>query len=57
MARRTAYQYIEASKVADNVRDCAQAPENEAQARPLTRLEPEQQAAAWQEAVETAPGG
>ena len=32
-------------------------PTNEAQARPLTRLEPEQQREAWTRAVETAPEG
>jgi hypothetical protein len=32
-------------------------PTSEAQARPLTRLEPLQQAPAWQQAVETAPNG
>ena len=58
MARRTAYQFIEASIVVENVRNCAQIlPVNEAQARPLTRLEPEQQREVWRKAVETAPGG
>lgn len=32
-------------------------PATESQARPLTRLEPNEQIAAWQEAVETAPNG
>ena len=32
-------------------------PATESQARPLTRLEPEEQIAAWQEAVETEPNG
>ena len=32
-------------------------PTTESQARPLTRLEPAEQVAAWQEAVETAPNG
>ena len=32
-------------------------PATESQARPLTQLEPEDQAAAWQQAVETAPNG
>lgn len=32
-------------------------PATESQARPLTRLEPEQQREAWQRAVETAPNG
>ena len=57
-ARRTAYQYMDAAQAAENVRNCAQiSPANEAQARPLTQLEPEQQRAVWQQAVETAPLG
>ena len=60
IARRTAYQYIEASTAMDNVRNCAQIeylPANEAQVRPLTRLEPEKQVEAWKEAVTSAPDG
>lgn len=58
MARRTAYQMIEAAEVVENVRNCAQiAPANEAQARPLTSLPAEVQPIAWQQAVETAPNG
>jgi len=68
IARRTAYQYIEAKKVMDNVRQGAQIeilnpahmrcnyfPLNERQVRPLTRLEPDAQVQAWERAVETAP--
>ena len=51
MTRMRASQLIAAVAVSENVNNCLQ---NEAQARPLTRLEPEQQAEAWQEAVETA---
>jgi len=54
MTRMRASQLIAAVAVSENVNNCLQ---NEAQARPLTRLEPEQQAEAWQEAVETAPNG
>jgi len=60
VARRTAYQYIEASSVMDNVRNCAQTkilPMNEAQVRPLTKLSPEDQIQAWEKAVSTAPQG
>jgi len=62
MARRTAYQLIDASKVIDNVRHGAQIevlPSTERQARPLTRLkdDPEKQREAWAKAVETAPEG
>jgi hypothetical protein len=45
-ARQTAYQLIDSAKVIENVRNCTQTeilPTNEAQARPLTSLEPEQQ--------------
>ena len=58
IARRTAYQYIEARDAMDNVRNCAQIellPMNEAQVRPLTRLEPDAQVEAWKEVVKSAP--
>lgn len=58
IARRTAYQYIDAKEVMDNVRNCAQIellPMNEAQVRPLTRLEPDAQVEAWKEVVKSAP--
>lgn len=58
IARRTAYQMIESYDVVENVRHGAhKLPVNERQARPLTKLEPEQQVEAWQQAVETAPDG
>lgn len=63
IARRTAYQYIETSTAMNNLRNCAQIahienlPANEAQVRPLTRLEPEKQVEAWEEAVKSAPDG
>lgn len=57
MARRTAYQMIDAATVVENVRNCAQIPTHESQVRPLAALPPEQQPAAWQEAVDTAPEG
>lgn len=58
MARRTAYQYIEAAQVVENVRNCAQIlPTNEAQTRPLAPLTSEQRQVAWEEAVNTAPNG
>jgi len=56
MAKRTAYQFIGAAEVIENVRHGAQTlPENERQVRPLTKLEPEQQPEVWAEVVETAP--
>jgi hypothetical protein len=58
MARSRAYQFIEAAAVVALVHNCGHpAPSNESQARPLTVLAPEQQAAAWAAAVETAPEG
>jgi len=60
IARRTAYRYIEASTIMDNVSNCPQIqhlPANEAQIRPLTRLEPEKQVEVWNEAVTSAPDG
>jgi hypothetical protein len=59
IARRTAYQYIDAQKAVDVLRaNCAQTeifPMNEAQARPLTRLEPDAQVFAWEKVVRSAP--
>jgi hypothetical protein len=60
LARSTAYQMIRAAAVVDNVRDCTQehtVPDNEAQARPLTKLSPDQQREVWVIVVETAPEG
>lgn len=60
IARRTAYRYMEASTIIDNVSNWTQIeclPANEAQVRPLTRLEPEKQVEAWKEAVTSAPDG
>jgi ParB family chromosome partitioning protein len=58
IARRTAYQLMDAAEVVENVRNCAQiAPANEAQARPLTSLPADLQPIVWQQAVETAPDG
>ena len=60
MARQTAYQLIDSASVIENVRNCGQTetiPTNEYQARPLARLDPDQQREAWKKAVETAPDG
>jgi hypothetical protein len=57
MARRTAYQFIEAAKVVKNLCAIEHKPTHESQLRPLTHLEPEQQPTAWKKAVETAPMG
>lgn len=67
MGRRNAYQLMDAATVVANVRNCAhlllepdsdlRLPANEAQARPLKRLPPDQQAEAWLLALASAPGG
>ena len=56
MARQRAYQMIEAARVVENVNNCRQIPSNEAQARPLARLEPEEQRAVWGEVLDRAQG-
>jgi phage N-6-adenine-methyltransferase len=58
MALSTAYQLIGASEVVENVRNCGHdtLPANESQARPLTKLPPEEQADAWKEVVEASEG-
>lgn len=58
MARRTAYQLMDAAGVVENVRNCAQAlPANEAQVRPLAMLQPDEQRLVWQVVQDTAPAG
>jgi hypothetical protein len=62
IARRTAYQFIDAAKAVENVRHGAQTipilPANERQARCLAAVEdPDQQREVWAKVVETAPGG
>lgn len=53
--RMRASQLIAAAEVVENVNNCLQIPKTESQARPLTQLEPEQQAEAWQQVIDTAP--
>jgi N6-adenosine-specific RNA methylase IME4 len=56
--RRRAYQLMDAATVVENVNNCTQTlPQNEAQARPLTKLDPEDQVKAWAKVIETAPEG
>jgi len=59
IGRSRAYQMISAAAVVTNVSTIVDtpAPTNEAQARPLTSLPPEQQAPAWRDAVAAAPNG
>lgn len=47
---RRAYQLMDSAKVAERLKSCTmvQPPLNERQARPLTKLPPEQQREAWQ---------
>jgi hypothetical protein len=56
MGRRYVNQIIAASQVRENLGAMApkQLPENERQARPLARLEPEGQRAAWQQVLDSA---
>jgi hypothetical protein len=56
MSRPHAYRMIDAAQVVDAVSPIGDiVPVNEAQARPLASLPPEQQVEVWQEAVRTAP--
>jgi hypothetical protein len=58
LGRHRAFQLIDAARVVANVDHGQQIlPANERQARPLSALPPEQQAEAWNRAVETAPDG
>lgn len=59
MSKPYAIQVMGAAKVAENLKTVAIAtrPTHESQLRPLTALPPDEQVAAWKEAVETAPGG
>lgn len=58
MSRSYAYRLIAAAKVVENVKTVSPTgdiPATESQARPLAELPEDEQAEAWQEAVETAP--
>lgn len=58
MSRPRAYQLIDAIQVKENLSTIVDiTPSTESQARPLAKLEPEQQRKAWRKAVETAPEG
>jgi len=57
ISRDYAYKQIAAASVIQNVDQGIQKPETERQARPLAKLPAEEQAPAWQKAVETAPEG
>jgi len=51
MERRHAYRLIDAADVTTQCRQLATKPATESQARPLTKLEPEQQVEAWKQVV------
>lgn len=55
--RDYANKLIRAAGVVANLDTAVSKPTAEKQVRPLAKLEPEEQAEAWKEAVETAPGG
>lgn len=57
ISRVHAHRLIGASDVIDNLLPIGNKPTTESQARPLSRLPAEQQAAAWQQANDTAPNG
>jgi hypothetical protein len=57
MTKSRANQLVDAARVVENLATIVVTPSNEAQARPLTSLAPEQQREAWSYAVETAPNG
>lgn len=58
MSKRHANRLIMSSDVIENLGPTGPVlPTSERQARPLTSLEPEQQVAVWERAVETAPNG
>jgi len=56
--RAHAYRLMDSARVIETVSPIGDIrPATESQARPLARLEPDQQREAWQKAVETAPDG
>jgi preprotein translocase subunit SecD len=57
MSRRYANMLVAAADVVDDLGTTVPKPQNESQVRPLTKLPETQRAAAWKEAVETAPNG
>ncbi len=57
MGRNRANRLIAAAETVQNLVPMGTTPDNERQARPLAGLPPDEQASAWQEAVETAPDG
>lgn len=57
IGRRQADRLIAGAETAEILRPFGLVPQSESVARPLTKLEPEQQPTVWREAVATAPNG
>lgn len=57
ISRPRAFQLMEAASVITNLSTIVDKPINEAQVRPLTQLEPEEQKLAWEVIQQTAPSG
>lgn len=57
ISRVHAHRLIESASIVNNLLPIGNTPQTESQARPLARLEPEQQRAAWEDAVASAPNG
>lgn len=57
MDRTYAHRVMDAADISDRLLPIGNTPTNESQVRPLTKLPEEEQAEAWQEAVELAPDG
>lgn len=54
MSRIHAHRLMTSAEIANNLLPIGNIPQTESQARPLARLEPEQQIIAWETAVSTA---
>jgi len=57
MSYRRAAQLMDAAEIVSNLNNCSETPTHESQVRPLTKLEPEEQREAWNEAVKDSPNG
>lgn len=59
MSKMHAYRLMDSTTTIENLKSnqLVTLPVNESQARPLTKIEPDQQGKVWQRAVETAPEG
>jgi hypothetical protein len=57
MSKTQANRLVDAAEVMESLTPIGVIPANEAQARPLAAVPPEERADVWQEAVDTAPNG